>query len=590
MATRSLLIVVLAACGSPPNPECSNPGQCNLAAGGMCAVSTEGHSWCLYPYATCPSGNRWSPEAGDGLSGECKELEPTATLTVTLPGNGSGTVTSTPAGIACGSVCSASFPIGTPVTLDIATNADSVFQGWLGGGASCGFAPGCTVTLANDTTVDALFALAGTTLWATQVGAAGSERVSDVAVAPTGDVYIAGTFDGDLTFGGRLLVNQGSNDIFIAKLSGTDGSVLWVRELGGSGTDSVRDVAVDEATGDVVVTGRFSGTVDFGGPAPLAGGGTYLARYTSSDGSYGWARQIVGSQTSLLVGVSGATVLVGGWFEGSIDVGDGSITSTGQADVIAAGYSLASGAYQWKATYGQAGALPFVEALAVDGAGNLLLAGTLYGTISFGSRLLTATTPGNDAFLVKLNGTNGSTIWANRYGGAENDAFYGVDAGPQNDVLVLGETTLGMDLGGGASVAAAGLVVARLDTLGQGEWAKLATITGGNQTARAIVASPDRVVVAGGFRGTETLGGMSVTSVGSYDAFVGSLSFVDGSTTWLQRFGGIYFSDVLDADVDPVSSRVLVGGSFSTFTQFGDEELTALGSGDGFCVAIVPRP
>ena len=42
---------------------------------------------------------------------------PTYAFTVTKAGTGTGTVTSTPAGINCGSTCSASYTSGTSVTL-----------------------------------------------------------------------------------------------------------------------------------------------------------------------------------------------------------------------------------------------------------------------------------------------------------------------------------------------------------------------------------------------------------------------------------------------------------------------------------------
>jgi hypothetical protein len=56
------------------------------------------------------------------------------TLTVTKDGSGSGSVTSSPAGIDCGSACSAQFDDGTQVTLTAAADSGSTFTGWSGGG------------------------------------------------------------------------------------------------------------------------------------------------------------------------------------------------------------------------------------------------------------------------------------------------------------------------------------------------------------------------------------------------------------------------------------------------------------------------
>src|SRR5438034_1130912 len=80
---------------------------------------------------------------------------PTFVLTVSKPGAGAGTVSSTPAGIDCGPTCTASFVSGTVVTLTAAPAAGSVFTGWSGGACS-GTGP-CTLTLTAATAVTATF-------------------------------------------------------------------------------------------------------------------------------------------------------------------------------------------------------------------------------------------------------------------------------------------------------------------------------------------------------------------------------------------------------------------------------------------------
>ncbi|MBI5103224.1 MAG: Ig-like domain-containing protein, partial [Nitrospirae bacterium] len=78
-----------------------------------------------------------------------------AVLTVNKSGIGSGTVTSSPAGIDCGLSCIASFPLSSTVTLTATPNAGSTFTGWSGGG--CSGAGTCAVPMSADTTVTALF-------------------------------------------------------------------------------------------------------------------------------------------------------------------------------------------------------------------------------------------------------------------------------------------------------------------------------------------------------------------------------------------------------------------------------------------------
>lgn len=78
-------------------------------------------------------------------------------LEVTRSGTGSGTVTSSPAGIDCGADCSELYLPGTTVTLTATAAGDSTFMGWTGGG--CSGAGTCEVTVTAATTVTATFTL-----------------------------------------------------------------------------------------------------------------------------------------------------------------------------------------------------------------------------------------------------------------------------------------------------------------------------------------------------------------------------------------------------------------------------------------------
>ncbi|HEU4366754.1 MAG TPA: hypothetical protein VFV05_00840 [Methylomirabilota bacterium] len=79
----------------------------------------------------------------------------TATLAVTRSGTGGGTVTSAPAGIACGTDCTETLAVGTALTLTATAAAGSTFAGWSGGG--CGGAGTCAVAVNANTTVTAAF-------------------------------------------------------------------------------------------------------------------------------------------------------------------------------------------------------------------------------------------------------------------------------------------------------------------------------------------------------------------------------------------------------------------------------------------------
>ena len=82
-----------------------------------------------------------------------------ASLVVTTDGNGTGTVTSIPTGIDCGTTCSATFDDGTPVDLTATPGVGSTFAGWSG---DCSGMEQCSVTMDADHAVTATFTAAGT--------------------------------------------------------------------------------------------------------------------------------------------------------------------------------------------------------------------------------------------------------------------------------------------------------------------------------------------------------------------------------------------------------------------------------------------
>jgi hypothetical protein len=117
------------------------------------------------------SGMGWNNELGSGDSlssvGFCAYRGPgvgsppptTFDLSVSKAGTGSGTVTSSPAGIDCGSTCTAGYTSGTSVTLTATPAAGSVFAGWSG---ACSGTGTCTVAMSAARSVTATFNSGGT--------------------------------------------------------------------------------------------------------------------------------------------------------------------------------------------------------------------------------------------------------------------------------------------------------------------------------------------------------------------------------------------------------------------------------------------
>jgi hypothetical protein len=80
----------------------------------------------------------------------------TQPLAVATSGNGTGTVSSSPAGIDCGSTCTHTYATGTSVTLTETPASGSVFSGWSG---ACSGTGNCVIAMNQASSVNATFAL-----------------------------------------------------------------------------------------------------------------------------------------------------------------------------------------------------------------------------------------------------------------------------------------------------------------------------------------------------------------------------------------------------------------------------------------------
>ena len=194
------------------------------------------------------------------------------------------------------------------------------------------------------------FDSSGNFQWARTWGGTGNDVGVDVVVDISGNFYVTGVFQATVDFDtGSGVDNHTSNgdmDIFLSKFD-SSGNFQWARTWGGSGDDQGWGVAVDES-GNIYVTGWFTGTVDFN-PGPGVDNQTsngwddiFLSKFDSS-GNFQWARTWGGSEDDwgidlgVAVNVSG-NVYVTGCFYDTVDFDPGSgvdnHTSNGEYDIF----------------------------------------------------------------------------------------------------------------------------------------------------------------------------------------------------------------------------------------------------------------
>jgi hypothetical protein len=107
----------------------------------------------------------------------------------------------------------------------------------------------------------AKYTSAGTLVWSKQINDSAQNSFGEtVAVDTAGNVYLNAVFSGTVTFGGTTLTSAGDYDIAVVKFTAA-GAVTWVRQLGGTGSDTALGMAVDSSF-NVYTTGWFQNNMD----------------------------------------------------------------------------------------------------------------------------------------------------------------------------------------------------------------------------------------------------------------------------------------------------------------------------------------
>jgi hypothetical protein len=295
----------------------------------------------------------------------------------------------------------------------------------------------------------------------------------EITLDGNGNVYIAGSFQGTADFGSVSLTSAGGGDAFVVKLN-ANGAVVWANRWGTNGGDTGTGVGVDgagnvyaavvranaghtvlqysptgatswvksietrpfggppagfvtDAAGNVFVCGSFRGTVDFD-PGPKkkwvsSGAGAFDSAFVlklTTAGAFSWVSPFVaqsgGASAQSLALDGGGNVIVGGFYNGSVDFNPGSGTTLlptgGRAFIVKL---TGGGGLAWaKAIEGTD--FVYVLGLATDAAGNVYATGSFRGSADFDPGPGTAIRSNSGVYVLKLDAA-GNFALAETFGG-----------------------------------------------------------------------------------------------------------------------------------------------------------------------------
>ena len=308
-------------------------------------------------------------------------------------------------------------------------------------------------SIGADSMFVAKYSPSGSLLWAQGFGGGSGDIATAVAVDSSNNIVLLGSLQSaNVNFGsGFTLSPLGSSSIVLIKFSAS-GTALWAK-VHGTGTVMPLSMALDSSDNIAVAGQVQNGSSDFGGgtissanPGLLS---TFVAKYSSS-GAYQWAKAFGGSSVDGGFGIAAdphtGNIVVTGGFQGTANFGGGAVSSTGEG-VFLAGYDP-SGNFLWAQNFGGASGNSSGNAVKIDANGNLALTG-----VKSGLWIVGGTMNFDNGFFLETYALSGNTSpvlrWSHLPSADVTSAGNGIAFDSFGHVLATGSFSYGtLDFGG----------------------------------------------------------------------------------------------------------------------------------------------
>jgi hypothetical protein len=342
----------------------------------------------------------------------------------------------------------------------------------------------------------------GSIVWAQQLGAPNGTTVSTAAtVDHTGNLCIAGYTNAAL---GRA-PQAGTNDVVVVKYDSL-GELLWVRQLGSSGSSIAQGIATDGS--NIYVSGY---TTDALPGAHETGAQDFFLAKLSSTGKLLWIRQL-GAVDEYAYGYrvavdSSGSAFVAGYTTAPLD---GNRQASHDSAFLAKFSPRGQLLWIRQLDGASAGTSTFGYGVAIDNGDNAYLAGSttaaLPDNLQFGDE---------DLYVAKYN-SSGELIWASQYGSNGGRAYgHDIAIDQSNGIYITGTTNAALGLN--TQTGRQDIFVGQFDVSGDLIRLQQTGAAGGTSSAFAIAVNDLREAFLAGTT-AEPLG--SNTQAGAFDLFI----------------------------------------------------------------------
>ena len=429
-------------------------------------------------------------------------------------------------------------------------------------------------------------------LWQATATGDGAQSGSAVAVAVDGSILVGGSFGGTINLGGGTFKSSEPEiyevDAVVARLT-PEGDHLWSRSFGAIGDDWIEDLDFDPS-GHALVLGAYRSAQSIDG-FTLPGGSPrslFLTKHLPT-GEAVWVQAFVGGPNGTygrLEGLPDGGVVIAGSTSGTLTWSGGTLTGGDALEAFVIRLDADANTL-WARRFPASGA-SFASDLAVSQSGAVHLVGGFTGAIDFGLGPL-ASAGGHDIFLVRLDG-QGQPDSARSFGGPGDDIGHRVIIDLSGRLTMMATYEDGADLGGGplSTPTLGGVVASYIGDFipnWQVPFTGLSQQIFGDEVWQLGFNSYGSVVLAGGFQGSFSIGGESVTSAGDYDVAVATLE-AGGGVQKVCSYGSPLYDAVGAVAVDAPGNQVILTGTYFSTIDFGLGKLSNDTDGEMFITRL----
>ncbi len=419
----------------------------------------------------------------------------------------------------------------------------------------------------------------------------GNDEGYSLVRSDNGDIYVTGSFTGNLDLGGETLSAVGLTDVFVARFD-PEGGHIWSLSFGSTGVDGGRGIDVNDF-GEIYVGAQVGGAVTLDGTTYPALGSldAFLAAFDEA-GQPLWARMMGGpfeDRINAVAAHTGRVVVVTGQFQGPASFGGSGFNFGMGHSMFLAMYDDVGG-YAWSRAAAPTGTLysSYGYGVAVRDDGRIWVTGTASHGVDLGGGPLVVS-GSQDAFLALYTaaGTHAASTLLGSFG-IETGAD--VAAGPGSSALLVGGFTGTVDFGGGPVNSAGGsdIFLARFDAGLAHVWSA-GFGDASDQFATGVDVLGESVALTGQFEGSLDLGGGTFESGGpDPDGFVAVFDAL-GVHQWSHGYGNdeslVYGHEVAAA---PDARAWVTGGAVGSVDFGGGVLTTSAGSYDAYLALFGP--